>query len=413
MSPTTLLALTLLQPPAIGEFSPEKHPVSPDGVRAVCDIPVSQHIRNTGGSDGAGLCVFTSIEHSGDWHGVNHLTGFQRWMTRKPGGGYPEKVDKMLAEYCREKRVPVPAYVQHTDGDEVVLDAAVAAGLMPCITYGGRDDFYRSGIYHMVNLVHLDDKRACIVDNNRPGTFLWMTRAELLTRWRSMQGGWVFVLLASPPPPYSGEPPAQFEEPANFGVEADRVQDPMEPKGPESNNYGIVVAKMRPAAKYSLTGVEVGRDAALDAIRAIGDRINVTAVVKDDQRDGVKADLVKAIAPDDLKRVHLQVYGPSEWEVSQFGVGGLTIRSVAVGRRAKELAHLDGFTPSSAAEAVQKALHAPTPMPPPDGPEPVPVDPPLPDEDACPMPRWACMALAVVAVLLLAGLYRALPRKGV
>lgn len=56
---------------------------------------------------------------------------------------------------------------------------------------------------------------------------------------------------------------------------------------------------------------------------------------------------------------------------------------------------------------------APTPDPPPQpDPEPVPVDPPPPSGGGCPAPRWVCMALAAVAVLLLGGLYRALPRKG-
>lgn len=417
MSPSSLLALSLLLQAPAGGFSPEKHPVSPDGTRATCDIPPSQHIRNTGGRDGAGLCVFTSMELAADWQQLPELAGFQRWMTKRPGGGYPEKVDAMLKAYCQEKGVPVPPYVQHTDGDEAVLDAAIAAGLMPCITYGGRDDFYRGGIYHMVDLAHLDAERAAIIDNNRPGVWVWMTRAELLTRWRSMQGGWAFVWLASPPPPYDGPPRAAFEAPANFGVDPQKVHDPMDPKGEEKNNYGIVVAKLRAAPKWSLTGAEVGRDAALDAIRAIGDRANVAAV-GDDAVHKTLREAVAGLTPDQRKRLHVQCYGPSEWETGQFGLdAGLTVRSVAVARVGKGLARLDAYnatSPTAVRAAILAALSPPAPLPQPGpGPDPAPAPPPPVDPPA----RggwwsWPAFALGVgggVALVVL--LHYLLPRK--
>lgn len=194
-------------------FSPSKEPVAPDGTKAVCDLPASQHMRNTGGSDGprgpgsgSGLCVFTSVEHSAKWQNVGGLYGFQTWMTRRPGGGYPQKLDAMLKAYCREKGIPIPPYIQHTGGDAEFLELALKTDRLPCVTYAGRDDFYGGRIAHMVNLAHLDQTRAAIIDNNRPGVWLWMTRAEFLHRWRDMQGGWAVVLLADPPPPHVEAP---------------------------------------------------------------------------------------------------------------------------------------------------------------------------------------------------------------
>ncbi|MBA4191752.1 MAG: hypothetical protein C0467_27545 [Planctomycetaceae bacterium] len=83
----------------------------------------------------------------------------------------------------------------------------------------------------MVNLVHLDDHTAAILDNNFPGTWLWMSRTDFLARWRGVRpdgraflardgrgravpigGGWAIVLLHSPPPPYPDEPVAIFAE---------------------------------------------------------------------------------------------------------------------------------------------------------------------------------------------------------
>jgi hypothetical protein len=205
----------LMSASALADFAPTPAPVAPDGTSATVDLPTNRHIRNVGGSDGSGLCVFTSVQHSADWQNVRTLDGFREWMRRKPGGGWPEKLDDMLARFCATKGVPVPPYVQHTGGDAEFLEVALKTGRFPCITYAGLDDFYRDRagrpvkIAHMVNLAHLDGQRAAIIDNNRPGVWVWMTRAELLSRWRDMNGGWAVVLLDSPPPPHRAA--AQFE----------------------------------------------------------------------------------------------------------------------------------------------------------------------------------------------------------
>ncbi len=391
----TLLCALLLQQP-VGGFSPEKHPVSPDGVRAVCDLPAGQHVRNTGGSDGAGLCVFTSMQMAADWQQLPDLAQLQAYMRKRPGGGYPEKVDAVLKAYCKEKGVPVPPYVQHTDGDEEFLDLAVKTGRMPCVTYGGRDDFYRTGIYHMVVLVHLDKDRACIQDNNRPGVFLWMTRGEFLTRWRSMQGGWAFVWTAPPPPPYVTKP--RDEVVRNFGVTQAPKQ--IQPQGVDNNNYGVMVEKVRPSAKFSINGQEASRDAVFAALFNDANHLSVSAVVAEGQQSKVLDDLQRTIPSSDLAKIHLQVYTPADWEVTQFGLSGLTIRSVEVGRTAKDLAVLAAFTPVSAAEEVKKALNPPKPLPPPE-PAPVPVDPPLVPSKPF---SWAAASVGFIAGCVLSGL---------
>src|SRR5438128_2168914 len=77
-------------------------PVSPDGTPVQLLLPKELHLRNTGGmgargpGTGSGLCVFTSAQLAGRWHGLPELEGFQEWMTRKPGGGWPEKFDQMI-----------------------------------------------------------------------------------------------------------------------------------------------------------------------------------------------------------------------------------------------------------------------------------------------------------------------------
>jgi hypothetical protein len=176
--------------------------VSPDGkVEITCDLPRDQKKKNTGGSDGpkgpgsgSGLCVFTSIEYAARYQNERRLFDFQKQMTHEPGGGYPSKVDKMIAKYA-----PGVRYVQHTGKDFELLKTAFKSGRMPAVTYSGRDVHYRGSIAHMVSAAHADDDWVCITDNNYPGDsqFVWMSPADFKSRW----DGWSVFLLSPPPPP--------------------------------------------------------------------------------------------------------------------------------------------------------------------------------------------------------------------
>jgi len=173
-----------------------------DGEEIICDLDKSQHLKNVGGSDGAGLCVFCSIDHAARWANEPALIGFRDYMTKYPGGGYPSKVDQYIKKMCAEKNLPIPPYIQHTGGDAEFLKLALKTGRYVCVTYDGRDGvFYNGSIAHMVNLVHLSDKWAVIHDNNYPGKWLWLSPSEFLSRWRGNGGGWAVVLLKAGPPP--------------------------------------------------------------------------------------------------------------------------------------------------------------------------------------------------------------------
>lgn len=177
--------------------------VGPTGIEVACDLPPACRMRNVGGRDGAGLCVFTSINHAAHWQNEPRLKEFQRQMRAEPGGGYPEKVDRMIAKYASGAE-----YVQHTGGDLEFLWHAIKSGRMPSVTYDGRDMHYGPGrsVAHMVNLVHMDppekSPRMCaILDNNFPGEkeLVWMTVDEFAERWRAKGGGWAVVLKAPRP----------------------------------------------------------------------------------------------------------------------------------------------------------------------------------------------------------------------
>mgnify|MGYP002784804465 CR=1 FL=1 len=182
--------------------------VAPDGKTEIAlDLPGSQHLKNAGGSDGAGLCVFTSIAHSARWQRVELLENFRDWMKQYPGGGYPEKVNQKIAQLAKERGQAPPRYLQIEGGRELleVLRAAVASGRMPSVTYfvspSGR---YRGQrIAHMVSLVHLDDRYACVLDNNYPGVdqYEWMSIDEFLRSFTGSRAGWAVILLDPGPPP--------------------------------------------------------------------------------------------------------------------------------------------------------------------------------------------------------------------
>ncbi len=197
-----LAAPLIAQPEPIGKIT-TGGPVGPDGKTEVaCDLPVDQRQRNVGGRDGAGLCVFTSIEHAARWQSEQRLENFQADMRKEPGGGWPGKVDAMIAKYGKGTQ-----YIQYEGGNPAILKLALATGRMPGVTYNGRDGVHYSGnIAHMVSLVAYDEHTdlAAILDNNFVGEkdIVWMTCKEFRDRWAPRgQGGWAVVLLSPPPPP--------------------------------------------------------------------------------------------------------------------------------------------------------------------------------------------------------------------
>ncbi len=181
-------------------------PVHPDGSEVHCDLPIDRHQRNAGGSDGAGLCVFTSIGMAADWCSEPGLIDFRDWMRSRPGGGYPAKVTAMIRALCRERQVAEPKYFQLQGGDLDVLAKAVQQGHLACVTYslsptgryGGRP------IAHMVNCVAAragPQQLWAIVDNNHPGTIEWMTQEQFHQSYTHIGGGWSVILLKEGPPP--------------------------------------------------------------------------------------------------------------------------------------------------------------------------------------------------------------------
>src|SRR4051812_43190599 len=146
------LLLALLVVPILG--ATVGGPVAPNGTEIACDLPKDLQVKNRGGSDGAGLCVFASLKHSSQWQNIDATRSIFEWMFNHPGGGWPEKVDQVIAQICKEKGSPRPDYIQVQGKDLAILKLASKTGRMPAVTYsvsptgryGGRT------IAHMVSL---------------------------------------------------------------------------------------------------------------------------------------------------------------------------------------------------------------------------------------------------------------------
>lgn len=182
--------------------------IAPDGREIQVDLPSRFHLKNRGGSDGAGLCVFASLKHASIWQNVSATENIFEYMFSRPGGGWPEKVDKMIDSLCKEKGFKKPEYIQYQGRDLSLLKTALKSGRMACITYNysptGR--YGGSRIAHMVNCCHLDDKWAGILDNNFPGSIEWMDLDTFVKVWTGGRGnGWAIVFLdpGPPPPPHN------------------------------------------------------------------------------------------------------------------------------------------------------------------------------------------------------------------
>lgn len=348
-----------------------------DGVELSCDYPGERHRRNTA-SKGLGLCVFTSIHHAADWQDIPALLEMPKWMVSKgiAGGGYPGKVAKLIPQLCQERGLPTPDYIQVESNDLEVLKAACKAGRMPCVTYaysptgryGGRK------IAHMVNLVHMDDKFAVVLDNNYVGynKFEWMTHSEFLKSYSGGSTGWSVIFLANgpPPPPHNGgpkPPPSPNDNPPptpdddedrwewkpwngtsgrwlslyDRGREVglwDGQESTYHPRKPNSDAYavaaepptltptaragGVIWDRIAEAPKYRHGEYEVSRDDVLLALANVPDdarKNRVVAVGPRAELDRVRADWQSPEFAAHREHFVLQTYEPNHWHVKGFG----------------------------------------------------------------------------------------------
>lgn len=164
------------------------------GTTARVLIPLPLRQRNTGGSDGAGLCVIASMKTAGNVQGLaDEVAALWEAAKRLPGGYSPQKLERLVADVA-----PSLKYVSYVGTDTEVVERLVRSGRPVGTTMNtGRLYGYRP-IHHMVTTVHLDDRVAALIDNNKPEVTVWIPRAEYDRRFVDGPSGWAFAWEALP-----------------------------------------------------------------------------------------------------------------------------------------------------------------------------------------------------------------------
>lgn len=170
------------------------------GATANAPIPPEQHVRNEGGSNGAGLCVIASILANGRYQGVPGLEQGKQsdlWRAAKarPGGYAPEKLARLLQQVMPEEK-----YASYVGTDTGVLDRLSKQGYPIGATMNTGQLYRYMPIHHMISLVHYSkaDGLACVVDNNDPGKYRWMPASEFDRRWIDGANGWAWIWTRLP-----------------------------------------------------------------------------------------------------------------------------------------------------------------------------------------------------------------------
>ena len=210
------LALSLCASEALGQYGGEEilDTDTYQGVRAQAPVPARYHVRNEGGSDGAGLCVYSSVLANGMAQGVPGLdapgpgtsnvpgqtgrvedapgkgSALWRYVKARPGGSYPEKLARDL-----DAVMPGEPRADYYGRDTRVLDAWSQDGYpIACTMNTGR--FYNGQrIAHMISVPHYQSNGyTCVADNNNPGRYSWMPTDEF-NRRQDSGVFWAFVWL--------------------------------------------------------------------------------------------------------------------------------------------------------------------------------------------------------------------------
>ena len=168
-----------------------------DGAEVTADLPEPLRIRNTVGTDGAGLCVWASTNMMANYLNVRELFGIFAELQHEPGGGWPERVDQKM-----KLRAPDVKYRQYVGSDLGFIREGIDSGRPVCATYGYGELYGMRTIAHMILVVGMDDEQTAVLDNNDPDHIWWMPTPEFSRRFSWPDGqGWAWYTLAPPPPP--------------------------------------------------------------------------------------------------------------------------------------------------------------------------------------------------------------------
>ncbi|MDE2100508.1 MAG: hypothetical protein KGL39_24910 [Patescibacteria group bacterium] len=167
-------------------------------------IDARWHIRNEGGSNGAGLCVISSVIINGAAQNVADFrlgkeSRLWKVAKRRPGGYSPDKLARLLREVYPELK-----WFSWEGRETDLIRKFSAEGFPVAATMNTGQLYHYMPIHHMISIPHASTKIVCVVDNNDPGKWHWMPAAEYDRRFVDGGAGWLFVLLERPLAPLIG-----------------------------------------------------------------------------------------------------------------------------------------------------------------------------------------------------------------
>ena len=155
----------------------------------VVNVPIRDRQANwTVGNRKNGSCTWATAISLLRWQGEYRMAAK---LKRMYGGG------ETSSSHAKKMEAANVRFAYVTNGDVKFLEWACSTRRGCGITVkGGR---------HMVALVHLDDKKAGILDNNNVNKIIWVPRASLIAEWRASYG-WAVTPVYSPASPLPARP---------------------------------------------------------------------------------------------------------------------------------------------------------------------------------------------------------------
>jgi len=167
-----------------GDFNPVQ-PVKPavNKERPLVNIPMALRQRNWLGNQREGSCVHATMISLMRWQGRTRLA--DKWKQMYANGEWTTGLASM---FDREG----VRYAYTDKGDVNFLEWASRTRRGCGITIQGGA--------HMVALVHLDDKWACLLDNNSISKYKWVSRESMIAEWKASYG-WAVTPIYTPAAP--------------------------------------------------------------------------------------------------------------------------------------------------------------------------------------------------------------------
>ncbi len=151
--------------------------------RPLVNVPMAMRQKNWIGNQREGSCVPATMISLARWQGRPALADKLR---RTYGNG--EWPKSLASKFDRDNI----RYAYTVKGDVKFLEWAIRTRRGCGITVMGGA--------HMVALVHLDDKWACLLDNNSISKYKWISRESMIAEWQASHG-WAVTVVYTPAAP--------------------------------------------------------------------------------------------------------------------------------------------------------------------------------------------------------------------